>query len=266
MNLEDHVGDIVQKACSIKGKSIESVAEVVGMNVYELFEFIKSGHSRQNIDYEAVGSFLGISSLKLKNIAHGWHPRQIDLSQWNIKSFVSEKGFSVNCYLLWDAGSAEAALFDTGFNYAAINQFICGKNLKLKSIFITHNHHDHIELVPLFKEKFSQIVCYNFKEDIVNNQEFQLGALRIKAIHIPTHSNDSFAYFATGFMNNLPPVVFAGDIIFAGSVGRMPHYDGENGLKLIRENILTLPSETIICPGHGPTTTVEEELKNNPFF
>lgn len=267
-NLEDNLQDIITKACTIKDVDLEKVAEESGLNYDELSSLLVEGNLKSEANYKAIGRILGLSPAKLKNIAEGWHPEPINLDYWNAKQFLTINLFPVNCYLLWDDKSHEAAMFDTGFDARESIPFILKKELRLKYVFITHTHIDHCNAAREFRSKFPMAICINAPDGIKirNGMEFALGSLRIKVIHIPTHSVDSFAYLVEGFPDNLPPVVFTGDIIFAGSIGKISYAEGKFYLPMIKDRILSLPLKTVICPGHGPLTTVEEELKNNPFF
>ena len=81
----------------------------------------------------------------------------------------------------------------------------------------------------------------------------------------PGHAEDGVTYVVEGWGQGVPPVAIAGDAIFAGSMGK--DFSKANIARLkVREEILTLPEDSLICPGHGPLTTVSEELKHNPFF
>ena len=92
-----------------------------------------------------------------------------------------------------------------------------------------------------------------------------LGHLRITHRATPGHAPDGVTYLIHNWPEDAPPVAIVGDAIFAGSMGR-----GNQSWTLAREKvrtqILTLPGETLLCPGHGPVTTVAEERAHNPFF
>lgn len=265
--MEDNVGDIILKACQIRKKLPQEATVASGLDMNEFNNLLRTGKVDKEINYDALGRLLGIATDKLKIIANGWHPAPVDLSKWKINQFLSTEGFSVNCYLLWDEND-NAVLFDTGFDYDEIEKFLRNRRLNLKSLFITHNHHDHCKLVPQFRKNYPQVICYNAEDGISirDGETIPHGGLNIKAVHVPSHTSDSFAFLVSGFANNLPDVIFVGDIIFAGSVGRITHAEPENALRMIKDKILSLPSQTVICPGHGFVTTVGEELRNNPFF
>ena len=87
--------------------------------------------------------------------------------------------------------------------------------------------------------------------------------ITLKVIHVPGHSPGGIALYSAD-----DSVVFTGDALFAGSIGRsdLPGGDHEQLMANIREKLLTLPPETVIYPGHGPESTIGEEMQLNPFF
>ena len=92
-----------------------------------------------------------------------------------------------------------------------------------------------------------------------------IGGLRITHRETPGHAEDGVTYIVGNWQEDAPSVAMVGDAIFAGSMGK-GNPDGELARAKVKEQILSLPPETLICPGHGPMTTVAEEKKNNPFF
>ena len=92
-----------------------------------------------------------------------------------------------------------------------------------------------------------------------------LGALQIEIRAVPGHAEDGTIYVVSGWPGGAPHSAFVGDTIFAGSLAK--GFVSATLLKQkVREQILTLPRETLLCPGHGPVTTVGEETAHNPFF
>jgi glyoxylase-like metal-dependent hydrolase (beta-lactamase superfamily II) len=87
--------------------------------------------------------------------------------------------------------------------------------------------------------------------------------LKLKVIAVPGHSPGGIAFYSES-----DNIVFTGDALFAGSIGRsdLPGGDHEQLMDNIRERLFTLPPDTVVCPGHGPETTIGEEMEHNPFF
>lgn len=97
------------------------------------------------------------------------------------------------------------------------------------------------------------------------NDFIHLGSLRITNRETPGHAEDGVTYIVGGFPDDAPNVAMVGDSLFAGSMGQ-----ARNAAALAREKVIqqifSLPNPTLICPGHGPLTTVGEEKAHNPFF
>jgi glyoxylase-like metal-dependent hydrolase (beta-lactamase superfamily II) len=97
------------------------------------------------------------------------------------------------------------------------------------------------------------------------NECVQLGSLRITHRATPGHAEDGVTYLAGNWPEDAPHAAIVGDALFAGSIGR-GNQSWDLAKEKIREQILLLPPGTLICPGHGPLTTVAEERTHNPFF
>jgi hydroxyacylglutathione hydrolase len=177
----------------------------------------------------------------------------------------------VNCYLVWDEVTREAALFDTGWDAKPVFDLVDEHQLQLKHLFITHMHEDHIAAIGQVRERFSKIRIHSSAKSAPPDQRnrandfIHLGNLRITNRDTPGHAEDGVTYVVGNFPEDAPNVAIVGDCIFAGSIGR--GFVSTDLLKQkIREQIFSLPGDTLICPGHGPLTTVGLEKENNPFF
>ncbi len=193
----------------------------------------------------------------------------------------------VNCYILGCRDSKEAAIIDPGDNADKIIRTIENKGLKPKFIINTHAHFDHIGGVRAIQDHF-KIDFLLHKDDLflvdnaseqatafglepipkpevskyVNNgEEISLGSKSISVIHTPGHSPGCVCYYLD---NN----VFVGDTLFAGSIGRtdLPGGSYETLISSIKEKLFPLGDSTTVYPGHGPSTTIENEKKHNPFL
>jgi len=273
MNLEDHLGDIIRKARNMNGVSASAAATAAGISENELSALEESGKFSGKINFAALGKILGLNPQKLEGIASGWSPSPKDLSVWREIRVVTTAGdgLSVNCYLVWDEVTRDAALFDTGLDAKPILDCIAAENLQLKHIFITHSHWDHVEALPKIREAWPKARVHSGSKNAPVDQRnktaeiVHLGGLRVTHRETPGHAEDGVTYMAGNWQEDAPLIAFVGDAIFAGSMG-----NGNGAWELakqkVREQILSLPAETLLCPGHGPLTTVAEEKKNNPFF
>ena len=200
---------------------------------------------------------------------------------------VSVGPMGVNCYILALKENTKAIIIDPGDQARKINQVLEKYSLKPEFIINTHGHYDHIGAddkfdVPVYIHKkdsdflkdaklnlsafFS--VSYNVKSQVrylEDNEIIKLEEIELKVLHIPGHTPGGVA------MQMLKPaerIVFTGDTLFCQGIGRSDLEGGNEQLlvKSIKEKLLNLSDDTVIYPGHGPSSTIGEEKRNNPFL
>ena len=239
----------------------------------QLARFEERGKPSDGIDFGAVSELLNLDGDKLRRIAEGWIPAARELPRWQcLRKIESDSGgMAVNCFLLWDRSSREAFLFDTGWEAAPIMDLLEQFQLALKHIFITHSHHDHVAALGELRKQASDAAVHSNSSQAPQSQKltkgecFSVGELNIAWRKTPGHAVDGVTYVVDGFPGEAPPVAVVGDAVFAGSIGgALKHF--ELARQRVREEILTLPEASLICPGHGPVTTVGEQRDCNPFF
>ena len=202
--------------------------------------------------------------------------------------------FPVNCYLLIDEESKEAVVIDAGCFYdeekQTLKNYIDSHSLSLKHVLNTHLHLDHLFGNPfLFKEygllpeagqqdefwlaqvsSHSRMFGFRYDEEqpalgryICHGDKISFGNIELEAIHVPGHSPGSMVYYC-----RKENCLFSGDVLFQGSIGRADLAGGN--FDELREGICShlfvLPEDTKVYPGHGHSTTIGYEKKNNPFF
>ena len=162
-------------------------------------------------------------------------------------------------------------MFDTGFEAERILKLLAENGAELKHLFITHSHYDHIEALGPLRERFPTLRIHtdtkgappqnkNRRNDCVH-----VGSLRVTNRETPGHAEDGVTYIIGNWPEDAPHVAVVGDAIFAGSIGGAKEH-GDLAKAKVREQILSLPPDTLICAGHGPLTTVAQEKAHNPFF
>jgi glyoxylase-like metal-dependent hydrolase (beta-lactamase superfamily II) len=273
MNLEDHLGDIIRKGRMMNNTSATVAARAAGLTETELSALEESGKVAGRPNFAALAAAIGLHASKLQTIANGWLPHKKDLCRWReLRVFTTAgDGMTVNCYLVWDELTRDAALFDTGFDAKPILETIAAGSLQLRHLFITHSHPDHIAALGRIRESFPKTQVHSSSKNAPLEQRnqtgesVQLGRLLITHRETPGHAADGVTYLVGDWPDNAPQAAIVGDAIFAGSMGG-GNQAWELARSKVRDEILTLPAETLICPGHGPLTTVAEEKTNNPFF
>jgi len=198
-----------------------------------------------------------------------------------------------NCYVLYPAesdGERPCGIVDVAMWSKPLVAFLNTHRLTPRRVLLTHGHGDHIGGLDYLLQHFphTRIGCPQADEPMLKSPELNLSATFLMGIEAPDahellRPGDSLdlagrtwraldtAGHTPGGMSYFCPeegVVFTGDSLFAGSIGRtdIPNGDAARLLTNIREHLLTLPDETRVYPGHGPMTTIGQERKTNPFL
>lgn len=265
--LEDNVSDIIGKAQRGLGISDGQLAERSGVSA-EAIRKLREG-TFEGDAVEGVAPFLNLDAAALRKLAAGeWNPEPVEeidgLAQFN----TVYGDMTVNAYLAWDPASREAVAFDTGADCGRMLERVAAEKLTVKLILLTHAHPDHVaDLRRLRKETGAPVYLSNREtaegaEAIAEGKRFRVGSLEIESRLTWGHSPGGMTFVVTGLAR---PVAIVGDSLFAGSMGG-GNVSYEEAVRNNREKILTLPDETILCPGHGPLTTVGKEKRDNAFF
>ncbi|MFL0194383.1 MBL fold metallo-hydrolase [Clostridium sp. WILCCON 0269] len=197
-----------------------------------------------------------------------------------IKSLVVGS-YGTNCYILIDEDKLQCAVIDPGGEASHIIKAIDDSKCKVKYILLTHGHIDHTGAVAEIKYKYNAPVAISEKDYkmiqqgafvygnigsevpiyIENNQVFEIGDIKLKAVNTPGHTPGGMSFL-------VDKVVFSGDTLFQGSIGRtdFPGGDFKTIIDSIKSKLLVLPDETVVLSGHGSETLIGEERVHNPFL
>ena len=195
--------------------------------------------------------------------------------------------FAENCYLVAEAGSADAVIVDPGEEPDRFLSVARREGLVIREIWLTHAHIDHVSGVaevkaatgapiylhpadrPLYDNLSKQAAMFGLEvgdppppdRALIHGGTVSIGAASFAVRHTPGHSLGSVCFVAPG-------LVLGGDVLFQGSIGRtdLPGGSFDRLIRSIREELLTLDDATVVYPGHGPPTTVGVERRANPFL
>ena len=190
---------------------------------------------------------------------------------------------ATNCYFLVNNDTKEVVVIDPGYNGDYLSEQIDTNGYKLQAILITHGHFDHIMAVNYLKEKYCCKVYIHEEEDIIlddavrtfhvervvpdihlkDGQVINLAGFDIKVINTPGHSIGCVCYYIEDIK-----VLFSGDTLFYGSVGRTDFPTGSTAQMLDSLNniLMKLPYDVEVYPGHGQSTSIGTERMENPYI
>ena len=194
-----------------------------------------------------------------------------------------------NCSIVGDEESHEAMVIDPGDDIDEVMAIVRTHNLTVKQIAVTHAHIDHVGGAMKLKELTGAPVLLNQNDDMLlkmlpvqatwigvkppgkvtiddplrDGDKLRVGAKEASVIHTPGHTQGSVCLYFPA-----EQTLIAGDTLFAGSIGRtdLPGGDYKQIITSLHDRVLALPDETVVVPGHGPTTTIGEERQSNPFL
>lgn len=175
---------------------------------------------------------------------------------------------TVNSYSVWpDKGADAGLLFDAGSRFESIFNNESKFNDTDWHLFLTHTDPDHVvrfnDLAAAVTRSYAPLEePYKDARLVRGDDVYKFGKLQVTALQTAGHSPGGTSYLLEGAGL---PVAFVGDALFCYSIGKV-RGEYTSAISQIKKNLLSLPGETILCPGHGPITTVAFELGHNPFF
>ena len=199
--------------------------------------------------------------------------------------------YQTNCYVLRNSAAAiDCLIVDTGLEAGELVDFLRKHKLNPVAVVLTHGHVDHITGLAEVREKYpgTKVYIHKLDAEMLTGASSNISALmgqpfstapadfaceqgdviesagiKLEVIHTPGHTPGGVCLYSSD-----DGIVFVGDTLFADSIGRTDFPGGSMGrlVKSIKEKLLTLPDDTVVYPGHGPTTTIAQEKAHNPFL
>ena len=274
--LEDDCCDILKKARTGLGLSSGDVSHRAGLPDGVVAALERGEQARDRAELLALANALGLRGEPLAQIAiDKWEPLAQRQPAWIETVYGSIGGYGVQGYIVHDEG--EALLIDTAYNAPAMIEALDKRNLCLVGICLTHGHADHAEGIDHILTH-RDVPVYLGPEDIdllnwkpradllvvpADGCVIKVGSRTVHCLTTPGHTPGGICYRID---DPEQPVCFVGDTLFAGSIGRSnPSHLYATHLDSVRKRLLALPPNYRLLPGHGPATTVAEELDHNSF-
>jgi len=274
--LEDFFGDIVGKAKRGLGISDSRLEKETGLSSAQISEIENYELVPEDSTIQTLAHALRLDGNKLIGIARGWLPaggnEPYDTSELQIERVVLDAGMVVNVYILKCKKSGSGAIVDAGGQAEKILNKAEDMSVKPTHLFLTHGHGDHTGALRELKSATgAKVFCSEEDMGLLGSSKTlvdalvddtwgeRVGELSVTGAGLPGHTSGGFGYGTSG-------VFFSGDALFAGSLGgaRGNAYSGQ--IEVVRKKVLSLSGDTRIFPGHGPITSVEQEIEHNPYF
>ena len=274
--LEDEFGDIIGKARFGLDLSAEDVAGQIGVPTSDLEVLEDCLRSPTKAESDALAALLNLDPERLLAVAQdAYVPEPVPLDHGGVGiRVIPYPPMRVYQYVVGDVETGQAVVVDPGAVPDQILGALAAEQWTAAAILVTHADADHIDALPAIHQALNVPIWVHPDEqprmpalkgaDIRNynhGQRFQAGPFEVEARRTPGHAPGHSSLV-------LRDLVLVGDAMFAGSLGRTalgPAYYGDH-LAAVRAQILSLPAATRLFAGHGPPTTVGEELAHNPFF
>jgi hydroxyacylglutathione hydrolase len=282
MNLEDDFCDILKKARFGQGLGLAGLAELTKIDPSDLESLEKGQRLPTKAEIQHISQALHLRTASLVAITlDGWIPQP--QPAWTTADDLVETirgdigGYEVKGYLLTDPDTKQTLMIDTGYNAQQMLDTIKKRALTLIGVGLTHGHADHAGgLDKILAEWPVPVYLGNGDFDLLpwkpdyaslkvptDHHMIALGELTVECLTTPGHTPGGLCYLTTRKGQTL---CFVGDTLFAGSVGRSnPFSLFPQHLQSVRQTLLQLSQDTVLLPGHGPSTTVAEEQTHNPF-
>lgn len=272
--LEDELGDVLEKAMRRAGISKEELAVSARVPLGKILDAIDYRPDLTDDELRRVAVVLRLNDVGVCAIGSGRYPRpEIGVLPFCVWPLRMPHGIGVaNAYLVGACDSCRAILFDTGAGFEALKSVWPPRIRQLDAVFLTHAEGEHAggleEIVAHFDVRTVFIpIGANaaLGRGLGDGEVLTFGPVEVSAFKTPGHSAAHNCYYVRApIARTGAGLLVSGDLVFAGSVGGA-YFSHELLHASLRRVLDAVPPATVIAPGHGPMTTVENELRFNPF-
>ncbi|MEO6245613.1 MAG: MBL fold metallo-hydrolase [Opitutaceae bacterium] len=272
--LEDELGDVLGKAMSRARLTDESLAVRAGVRAGRILDAIDYRSELTSEELRRLAAVLGLNEVGLCALGAARYPRpEIGALPFCLWPLRMSHGIGVaNAYLVGECGGSRAILFDTGAGIDALTGVWPASVRSLDAVFLTHVEPEHAgglcDVVARFGAPVALVpegVQAPCGSAIRDGETRRFGAIEVTAFATPGHAAAHNCYVVQSPATRAGgALLISGDLVFAGSVGGA-YFSHERLGESLRRVLAAVPPSTVIAPGHGPLTTVENELRYNPF-
>lgn len=272
--LEDELGDVLEKAFRRANLTADAVAARSGVSAFKIRDAIDYRSDLSCDELRRIAGVLGLNEVGLCALGSGRYPKpEIGALPFSVWPLQMPHGIGVaNAYLVAECGADHAILFDTGAGIEALQAVWPPCIRRLDAVFLTHVEGEHAGGLCEVVARFGVAAAFIPRgakapcgRGLGEGERLNFGAVEVTAFTTPGHAAEHNCYLVRlPAVRNAAALLISGDLVFAGSVGGA-YFSEEQLHASLRRMLGAVPPRTVIAPGHGPMTTVENELRFNPF-
>lgn len=272
--LEDELGDVLEKAMRHAHLNEHELANKADVAREKIRDAVDYRYDLTVEELHRLSNALRLNEVGLAALAQGRYPLpQISGLSFCLYPLRTPHGIGVaNAYVVADCSLSSGLLFDCGSD-AALLRRVWPKNIKrLDAIFITHSETEHVGGLRGLLSEFGSVPVFAPEGaalegalSIGEGARLTFGGFEVKTLRTPGHVEAHNCYVVTSpRLPTAAPLVVSGDMLFAGSVGA-PYFCRDRSAESLQRLFVQLPETTVVAPGHGPLTTIQNERRYNPF-
>lgn len=273
--MEDELGDVLEKAMRRAGLNEEALARRTGVPEGRILDAINYRPELSGAELCRLAGALGLNEIGLCALGCGRYPLpELAPLPYIVHPLRMSYGIGVaNAYIVSAAGESSGVLFDTGPDIVSLEAAWPLGIRSIEAVYLTHIEGEHVGGLCAVVSRFGLVsACCPVgagapcSVEIGEGERKLFGTFSVSAFSTPGHTSSHNCYLVQPLPPRAgPPVLIAGDLLFAGSIG-CAHFSQQELASNLGRMLREIPPETIIAPGHGPMTTAENELRYNPFI